>query len=105
MKPPLTQIASQVSKVEVSWPTTLPLPRIAPLMSTVARRIPDLPFSLPFSRMKEVRVQKGDGDVQVIPIRPVIEVQVGPTQIFESSVEDPAQPAVKVNGLYTLTFE
>lgn len=44
MKPPLSQIASQVSKIEVSWPATLPFPRIAPLMSKVASIIPDVPL-------------------------------------------------------------
>ncbi len=50
MKPPLRQIATQVSKVEVSWPATLPLPRIAPLMSKIAGMMPDLPSPSPRSQ-------------------------------------------------------
>lgn len=49
---PLNDIANQVQKVELSWPATLPLPRIAPLMNKVASMLPPIPG--PISRVPSI---------------------------------------------------
>lgn len=113
MKPPIRQIANQVSKVEVSWPAELPLPRVAPLMTAIANRLPDIP--LPF----------GDGGQSQAALNRLLRPPAGPAvsplifprlpssqvrsdePIFESVVEgeDTAQPPDFTAGIMSLSFE
>jgi hypothetical protein len=104
---PLAQIASQVSKVEVTWPSTLPLPRISPLLAAVANKIPELP---PFQE-KTTKVSLNDM-VEIIPIRPTQTPTPTPTRrgpvepIFESVVEGSSyQGGDFTQGLIRPTFE
>lgn len=120
MKPPLRQIANQVSKVEVSWPATLPLPRIAPLMSKVAGMVPDLPSPisrslpaslpnplprtaplLPGSMITDIN-QLSQARFTPAPVSPA----AIPEPIFESAVETIGAPAADfTRGILKLDFE
>lgn len=121
MKPPLRQIANQVSKIEVSWPATLPFPRIAPLMSKVASIIPDV--SLPgtpgsSSLIRDIRTQfprttglPAGMITDISQIQPgaralLTETPRGPEPIFESVEEGPTyQGGNLTQAIIPLSFE
>lgn len=113
MKPPLSQIANQVSKIEVSWPATLPLPRIAPLMSKVASMIPDLPGTDTKARsIADSRVPTGMiTDISQLQRGTTVPIEIPmakakPEPIFESVVESPSyQGGDFTQNLIRPTFE